>query len=348
MDNLRAAFVWSLETGDVGRSLELATSLQPLWFTRGRIREGLAWFDAALTGGDAHHFEVADAVRAGALADKAVLDAWVAVRFSMDQAQQALAIAREVDDPALLARALTACGVVAGYYDREVARPYFDEAIGLARAIGDRWRLSQILALQAQGAAIAGDPFAVRAAAEEGRDLADAIGDGSNSRACRFWLGLAQATSGDLAGAVTQFGEVAAESEATHDEMWRVSSVGTRGILLAYQGEAAAARAAAEATLRAGAELGGFFVGMGYQVLALAALAAGDSAGAQEAREAAWKHMGVLGELGATWRYWGAEAALAGGDLAAARGSADEAVSTTMGFYSVLALTARARPDGAG
>jgi hypothetical protein len=263
MDNLRSAFGWSIEIGDVGRSLQLATSLQPLWFTRGRIREGLAWFDAALTGGDAHHFEVADAVRAGALADKAVLDAWVAVKFSMDQAQQALAIAREVDDPALLARALTACGVVAGYYDREVARPYFDEAIRLARAISDRWRLSQILALQAQGAAIAGDPFAVRTAAEEGRDLADAIGDGSNSRACRFWLGLAQATSGDLAGAVTQFGEVAAESEATHDEMWRVSSIGTRGILLAYQGEAAAARAAGEATLRAGAELGGFFVGMG-------------------------------------------------------------------------------------
>jgi predicted ATPase len=42
MDNLRAAFVWSLEADDVGRSLELATSLPPLWFTRGRIREGLA------------------------------------------------------------------------------------------------------------------------------------------------------------------------------------------------------------------------------------------------------------------------------------------------------------------
>jgi predicted ATPase/class 3 adenylate cyclase/tetratricopeptide (TPR) repeat protein len=343
MDNLRAAFGWSLETGDVGRSLELATSLQPLWFTRGRIREGLAWFDAALTGGDAHHFEVADAVRAGALADKAVLDAWVAVKFSMDQAQQALAIAHEVDDPALLARALTACGVVAGYYDPEVARPYFDEAIGLARAISDRWRLSQILALQAQGAAIAGDPFAVHAAAEEGRDLADAIGDRSNSRACRFWLGLAQATSGDLAGAVTQFGEVAAESEAAHDEIWRASSVASRGIMLAYQGEAAAARAAAGATLEAGAELGGFFVGMGYQVLALAALAAGDNAGAQEAVEAAWKHMSVLGALGGTWRYWGAEAALAGGDLAAARGWADEAVSTTSGWYSVLALTGRTR-----
>ena len=53
------------------------------------------------------------AVRAGALADKAVLDAWVAARFSMDQAQQAVAIAREMDDPALLARALTSCGFIA-------------------------------------------------------------------------------------------------------------------------------------------------------------------------------------------------------------------------------------------
>jgi predicted ATPase/class 3 adenylate cyclase len=343
MDNLRAAFVWSLESGDVGRSLQLATSLQPLWFTRGRIREGLAWFDAALTGGGTNHLEVAAAIRAGALADKAVLDAWVAARFSMDQAQQAVAIARELDDPALLARALTACGVVAGYYDREVARSYFAEAIGLARAIGDRWRLSQILALQAQGATIAGNPLAARAAAEEGRDLADAIGDRSNSRVCRFWLGLAQGVSGDLAGAVKQLGEVAAESAAAHDEMWRVSSLGSRGTVLAYQGEAAAARAVAEATLEAGAELGAFFVGMGYHVLALAALAAGDDAGAQDASEAARKHISVAGDMGAMWRYWGAEAALAGGDVAAARGWADDAVSATKGCYLSWALTGRAR-----
>jgi DNA-binding CsgD family transcriptional regulator len=38
-------------------------------------------------------------VRAGALADRAVLDAWVAARFSIDLAQQALAIAREVIAP---------------------------------------------------------------------------------------------------------------------------------------------------------------------------------------------------------------------------------------------------------
>ena len=115
---------------------QLASSLQPLWLARGRIREGLAWFDAALADHNAHPAEVAPAVRARALADKATLDAYMGATDSMEQAQQALAIAREVDDPALLARALTACGGIA-VYDAEVARPYFAEAIGLARAIGD-------------------------------------------------------------------------------------------------------------------------------------------------------------------------------------------------------------------
>ena len=75
--------------------MALASSLQPLWLARGRIREGLAWFDAALADLDAQHPEVAAAVRARALADKAVLDTWVGAADSMDQAEQALAIARE-------------------------------------------------------------------------------------------------------------------------------------------------------------------------------------------------------------------------------------------------------------
>ena len=43
------------------------------------------------------------------------------------------------------------------------------------------------------------------------------------------------------------------------------------------------------------------------------------------------------------WRYWGGEAALAGGDLAVARGWADDAVSATKGLYLSWALTGRAR-----
>ena len=88
-------------------------------------------------------------------------------------------------------------------------------------------------------------------------------------------------------------------------------------------------------------------VGMGYHVLTLAALAAGNGAGAQEAGEAAWKHISVAGEMGAMWRYWGGEAALAGGDLAVARGWADDAVSATGGLV-VGADGARSRSAGAG
>ena len=150
------------------------------------MREGLTWFDAALADLDAQHPGVAPAVRARALADSAALGLWVGAADSPDRAQQALAIAREVDDPVLLARALTTCGLIAGYYDPEEARGFFAEAIGLARASDDRWWLSQILAAQAIIATIAGDLLALRAAAEEGRDLADAIGDRSaRARAAR-------------------------------------------------------------------------------------------------------------------------------------------------------------------
>ena len=104
----------------------------------------------------------------------------------------------------MLARALTACGLTAAY-NAELAGEYFAEAIGLARELDDRWRLSQILAWQANAAIAAGDPIAARMAAEEGRDLAEAIGDRFNSRHCRICLGLAQLWQGDLAGAVAQF-----------------------------------------------------------------------------------------------------------------------------------------------
>lgn len=52
---------------------------------------------------------------------------------SIGQAQQALAIARDLDEPALLARTLTTYGFIAGEsYDAEAARACFAEAIGLS------------------------------------------------------------------------------------------------------------------------------------------------------------------------------------------------------------------------
>jgi predicted ATPase/class 3 adenylate cyclase/DNA-binding CsgD family transcriptional regulator len=343
IDNLRAAFGWSQENSDIELALALASSLQPLWQARGRMREGLAWFEAALADDKAHHAGVAAAVLARALADSALLGLVAGAAESLDQAQQALVIAREVDEPALLVRALTACGYITGYFDAEAARAYMAEAVGLARALGDRLRISQILGWQATAARAAGDPLAVRAAAEEGRDLAEAIGDRFQSRMCRVCLGTAQVFQGDLAGAVAQFAAVADEAEAAHDEIWRADSLTFQGVALSYQGETAAARAAADAAIEAAAELGGMEACIAYCALAFAALAAGDAATAQDATDAAWPHASALPQMAATLRTFKAEAALAGGDLAAARRCAGDAVSTTTGVFLSMALTVRAR-----
>ena len=163
IDNLRAAFAWSRESAEIREALLLATSLQPLWLARGQIREGLAWLESALAETDA---AAPTAERTRALADKAMLYAWVGAG-DLEQAEEALTIAREIGDSALLARALTANGCIRGH-NANAAMPYFAEALVLARSVDDAWRVSQILGWQAYGANMMGLPVEARARAEEG------------------------------------------------------------------------------------------------------------------------------------------------------------------------------------
>ncbi len=340
IDNLRAAFTWSRENSDIELALALASSLQPLWFG-GRIQEGLSWFDAVLADNPTQPVQVTAATHTRALADRAMLAVLMGAADYLGQAEQALVIAREVGDRALLVRALTACGYTAAA-SVEAAGPYFAEAIGLARELDDRWRLSQILAWQARAEVVAGDPDAARTAAEEGRDLAEAIGDRFDSRRCRSSLGAALVWD-DLAGSSAQLDAVAAEAATAHDVLNQAQSLGFQGIALAHQGDTAAARAAADAAVAAAAELGGIAAGLAYAGLGQAALAAGDTATAQDASQKAWGHWNVLPAYAATLRVFYAQGALAGGDLVAARRWVDEAVSTTTGTHRMIALTVRAR-----
>jgi hypothetical protein len=140
--------------------------------------------------------------------------------------------------------------------------------------------------LQAAAAIMAGYPIAARAPAEEGRDLADAIGDRYDSHQCRYYLGWAQIYEGDLAGAAAHFAELAAEAKAAHDGLREAQSLAKRAVVLAFHGDPGAMRAAADAGTGAAAEVGGLFTAMGYVALAAAALAAGDAATALGAIEA--------------------------------------------------------------
>jgi predicted ATPase/class 3 adenylate cyclase/DNA-binding CsgD family transcriptional regulator len=342
VDNLRAAFGWSRENSDVELALALASWLAVAWLLMGRGREGLAWFDAILSEENTLHLNAR--VRARALADQALLAAWVNAAASLDQAREALALARAIDDPALLLRALAACCLITVLHDPEVGRPYFAEAIGLARALDDRLILSQLLGFQAIGAAaFAGNPMLARASAEEGRDLADAIGDRWTSRQCRFSLAIAQLFQGDPAGAGAQFADLVAEAEAAHEVVRHVASLAFRGIAFAWQGQTGPARAAADAAVEAASGVGEIHASLAYSALISAALAAGDVATAQEASEADRLRLSLVPQTAALWHAYSGQAAIAGGDLTAARRSADEAIANLTGWYSIGALTTRCR-----
>ena len=344
IDNLRAAFAWSREGDDIELAVELASALQPLWLARGRVAEGLAWFDALHINENAGQSELAPRVLARALADKALLNTWAGADGRTEQAEQAVAIAREIDDPQVLTRALAARCIVSTY-DPQVAQQHFTEAIELARATGDQWALDQVLGWRTCAAYLAGDPQAGRAAGEEGLALAEAIGDKFHSRQCRVWLGWALTHAGDLVRATAQFREVIAEARLAQDASVQVVGLGALSRALTYQGDTSGARAAVRTAADTAADLGDLYDGSLCAILALAALAAGDVAEAARETEAARRKLAdaPISWTALTVYHVIAEIALALGDLITARLWSDEAVSTTMGGHRCTALTTRAR-----
>ena len=188
IDNLRAAFRWSRENSDiragVGARVVAAAAVAragPHPGRTGLVRRCPERPRRALPG-------VAPSVRARALADRPPSSMGGRHRWprsgsaspgNRPRARRPGATGPDADRLWLHRRSVRRLG----------GRHYLAEAIGLARAIDDRWRLSQILILQVVAHSQA-DPVARRAAAEEGRDVAEAIGDRFDSRQCRWYLGV--------------------------------------------------------------------------------------------------------------------------------------------------------------
>lgn len=343
IDNLRAAFAWSRENGDTDQALLLASSLQPLWRARGRLQEGRTWFDAALDDYDARCGEVDRGLYARVLADQAFMDGHAGITDRLDQAQKALGIARDIDDPPLLIRALTACGGLAAY-NAEVARPLLAEAVDLARSMSDKWMLAETLAWQAYTALMGGgDPVAARAACEEARELAGELGDGFVSRICGWFLGIAHLFQGDLEKAVALSSEAISESDAAHDTLNGCGGALVLAHALARRGDTAAARAAAQASLNVAVEVSPVHAGLAYAALAFANLAAGDVKAAEPASESATRSFGFSKVAVIQDPNLAAQIARARGDLEGALHLADGAVSSTRGMHRAGALTTRAR-----
>ncbi|HEV7853223.1 MAG TPA: LuxR family transcriptional regulator [Mycobacterium sp.] len=340
IDNLRAALAWNQEHGETDRALKLACSLYPVWLVRNRPLEGLAWFDSiGLSDPDA---DVTAAVRSRSLADSAVLGASTVDAQLIDKAEEALAIARDLDDPVLLARALTSC-IAAAAFDVGSALPYIAEALAVARELGDRWRLSQILAWHSYTACLAGEPVATAAAGEEGEAHAEASGDRFIARMCRFWgRGVASFQRGDVTEAVAVLSDLIVEADAAGDVFHGLLPRIALAHAMLNRGDMAEARQLSAEAVELGSVLGPFVEMWALAPLAQAALGMGDVAAATEAADVAWQRVMAQPELVIANVMPTVELAFVRGDLNEARRLADDSVAPMAGWHRARALTTRA------
>jgi predicted ATPase/class 3 adenylate cyclase/DNA-binding CsgD family transcriptional regulator len=343
IENLRLAFQWDRDHGDTEAALRLASMLRTFWTARMRSREGLTWFDGALTnrGGD----PVDPAVVATALADRAFL-AVITGGGDNGDATEALSIARHLNDPVVLARALLACGWV-NLYHADVASPALAEAADLARATDQRWLLCEILLAQASSYFAAGTPAASRAAAEEGLVVASHVGDYTIGRHCAFLLGSAQAVLGELDDALARLSAVVADSEAAGETALNLQTLTMQSRALAFRGDTAGAKRIAEMVTAAAvdADVPPFTLGEACMAKWIAAVATGDVAAMGEAYTRFLTYEPMMPLRGRFLAFIHAETALAQGDHAAAREWADKAVARAAGrpIYEAEALLASSR-----
>jgi DNA-binding CsgD family transcriptional regulator len=277
-----------------------------------------------------------------AVADAGLLAVWLSVPASLQRAGEALAAARQLGDQALVAHSLMTCGMLA-INNPELAGQYLAEAAHLVRTTGDLVALSQLRAYQSFTGTVAGDPVAAQAAGEEGRDLADALGDSLMSRYSRTFLSWALTARGRLAEGLLVARSLVEEARAAGDRPMEVFGLLALTQTLAFTGDFTGFQAAAETALEIGATLGGFHEDTAYVPVAIAALVRGDAAAAKEACEKAWRHTYPLKEVYTRSLLPMAEAALGCGDLVAARRWADDTVTVAPGWHQMVALTARAR-----
>ena len=266
---------------------------------------------------------------------------WAEGADALKHAEEALAIAREVDDPALLSRVLTACGT-AHTQDYDSARPYFTEATALARAIGDDWRLCQIFSRQSNGAFASGEFVEAEAIGREGIELADALGDRFGSAQCRVCLVCVHVFRGEANAAIEMTRDLIVRASGAHDHMSKLVGLFELTFALAFRGDGPGARASAVATIEAGSECPGLFERQIHSAVGVACLADGDVAAARDAALAAERTGIVIPGVDDLHMVWMAQVALACGELAVARSRADTAVSASKRFWLATALSTRA------
>lgn len=340
IDNLRAAHTWSLEKADFEKALRLVSSLYRFWTIRGRMIEGIAGAQMVFDDERYRDDDVPPVVWTTAVADMCTLAGWIGAPASLARAEEALEKARELGDKSLTALCLGGCGVVA-YYTPDVGLAYLEEAVDVARAAGDESLLCDIRSYQAFACHAMGLPATSRAAAEEGRDIADKLGYGFMSRHCRIWLGVAMGYLDDIKGGHAVLDTVVEDSQEAGEHLLTLIAIIIRAQYEAVLGDVEAARSTLESARAKSVSMGGLHDDAYHCSRAYIAAVSGDPAESRDAAEMAVRAAAPHRIFFVKRVVPMAEALMELGDLAGARRWVDELVEHAPNAHQMDALIVR-------
>jgi predicted ATPase/class 3 adenylate cyclase len=203
-DNFRAALRWSLDAGDVEKSLRLGASLWQFWDTHAHVTEGLDWLEQILAGSG--ELPPTGLTAASKRARARFLDGVARMctrRSEFDRAKetcaQSLALWRELGDRAGTAEVLNNLGDLNRQLgDRRTAQVMVEESLALFRAVADRRGIAHALNNLADIVLADGDESRAERLFEEGIPLFREIRDERSLAHGLNNLGGIAARKGDL------------------------------------------------------------------------------------------------------------------------------------------------------
>jgi predicted ATPase/class 3 adenylate cyclase len=192
--NIRAALRWAIDRGEAGLAQAAAGALWRFWQQRGHLAEGRQWLEETLAMPSG---QAPTAARAKALAGAGGIAWWSDQGAARGFYDEALAIERELGDPARLAEALyNEAFAVGAEHDLESAARLLDESLELFRQVGDEPGVARVLTVLVVPDAMAGAWDRVIARIEEVAAIWRRLGDRLNLAFGLIWLAFAYGRAG--------------------------------------------------------------------------------------------------------------------------------------------------------
>ena len=251
--NLRNALQWSETQGHADALLRLAGALAQFWTQLGRVSEGRRWLELALEEGDA----AAPALRARVLWGVGEICLYLAdLERIQAAAEEELRLGSELEDPRVVARALTHLGWLGAFAADRSAAPSQEKAASLAREAGDLWCLADALMCRGIAHLLLGEPGPARPLLEEAMAVAHGAGNQYHVRMNSVWLAHAALWQGDFAEVCALSEELIPDCRSAGDAFGVATGVWQLATALLAQGDYTGARARAEEMLSLAREQG--------------------------------------------------------------------------------------------